>query len=146
MLYCLRYRNLFPWLFVCWCFSLLQYPGWSQMEDGSIRVSEVTEDSLGTYTCVPYNSLGTMGQSPPAPLVLKVKNETCRFYLSCLFLIYLYIISSICIIITWCLALDRTHPNFWWFLEGSTGRRLVESWSSPVRQKETHSPTLHGER
>lgn len=60
------------------------------MEDGSIRVSEVTEDSLGTYTCVPYNSLGTMGQSPPAPLVLKVKNETCRFYLSCLFLIYLY--------------------------------------------------------
>uniref|UniRef100_A0A8C2JF92 Immunoglobulin superfamily, member 9Bb n=1 Tax=Cyprinus carpio TaxID=7962 RepID=A0A8C2JF92_CYPCA len=48
-----------------------KYPGWSQMEDGSIRVSEVTEDSLGTYTCVPYNSLGTMGQSPPAPLVLK---------------------------------------------------------------------------
>ncbi|XP_056587685.1 protein turtle homolog B isoform X2 [Triplophysa dalaica] len=48
-----------------------KYPGWSQMEDGSIRVSEVTEDSLGTYTCVPYNTLGTMGQSPPAPLVLK---------------------------------------------------------------------------
>ncbi|XP_073791477.1 protein turtle homolog B isoform X17 [Danio rerio] len=48
-----------------------KYPGWSQMEDGSIRVSEVTEDSLGTYTCVPYNSLGTMGPSPPAPLVLK---------------------------------------------------------------------------
>ncbi|KAL7853908.1 hypothetical protein AOLI_G00207520 [Acnodon oligacanthus] len=48
-----------------------KYPGWSQMEDGSIRVAEVTEDSLGTYTCVPYNALGTMGQSPPAPLVLK---------------------------------------------------------------------------
>lgn len=42
------------------------------MEDGSIRVAEVTEDSLGTYACVPYNALGTMGQSPPAPLVLKV--------------------------------------------------------------------------
>lgn len=42
------------------------------MEDGSIRVAEVTEDSLGTYTCVPYNALGTMGWSPPAPLVLKV--------------------------------------------------------------------------
>lgn len=42
------------------------------MDDGSIRVAEVTEDSLGTYTCVPYNVLGTMGQSPPAPLVLKV--------------------------------------------------------------------------
>ncbi|KAI5098824.1 protein turtle-like B isoform X2 [Silurus meridionalis] len=48
-----------------------KYPGWSQMPDGSIRVAEVTEDSLGTYTCVPYNALGTMGQSPPATLVLK---------------------------------------------------------------------------
>lgn len=66
-------------------FSLLQYPGWSQMEDGSIRVSEVTEDSLGTYTCVPYNSLGTMGQSPPAPLVLKVKNNGFSFYSSLLY-------------------------------------------------------------
>ncbi|XP_065819137.1 protein turtle homolog B-like isoform X1 [Labrus bergylta] len=48
-----------------------KYPGWSQMEDGSIRVAEVTEDSLGTYTCMPYNALGSMGWSPPAPLVLK---------------------------------------------------------------------------
>ncbi|TRY87691.1 hypothetical protein DNTS_021037 [Danionella cerebrum] len=48
-----------------------KYPGWSQTPDGSIRVAEVTEDSLGTYTCVPYNVLGTMGQSPPATLVLK---------------------------------------------------------------------------
>ncbi|MGH0166753.1 UNVERIFIED_CONTAM: hypothetical protein FKN15_051355 [Acipenser sinensis] len=47
------------------------YRGWSQLEDGTIRVEEVTEDSLGTYTCVPYNTLGTMGQSPPARLVLK---------------------------------------------------------------------------
>lgn len=53
-------------------YFLFQYPGWSQMEDGSIRVAEVTEDSLGTYACVPYNALGTMGPSPPAPLVLKV--------------------------------------------------------------------------
>lgn len=49
-----------------------QYPGWSLMPDGSIRVAEATEDSLGTYTCVPYNALGTMGMSPPATLVLKV--------------------------------------------------------------------------
>ncbi|KAG7224646.1 hypothetical protein INR49_011399, partial [Caranx melampygus] len=48
-----------------------KYPGWSQMEDGSIRVAEVTEDSLGTYTCMPYNALGSMGWSTPAPLVLK---------------------------------------------------------------------------
>ncbi|XP_047247474.1 protein turtle homolog B isoform X1 [Girardinichthys multiradiatus] len=48
-----------------------KYPGWSLMPDGSIRVAEATEDSLGTYTCVPYNALGTMGMSPPATLVLK---------------------------------------------------------------------------
>lgn len=42
------------------------------MEDGAIRIEEATEEALGTYTCVPYNSLGTMGQSPPARLVLKV--------------------------------------------------------------------------
>ncbi|XP_034053753.1 protein turtle homolog B isoform X1 [Gymnodraco acuticeps] len=48
-----------------------KYPGWSLMQDGSIRVAEATEDSLGTYTCVPYNALGTMGMSPPATLVLK---------------------------------------------------------------------------
>lgn len=55
-----------PW------FSLLQYSGWNLLEDGSIRIEEATEDALGTYTCVPYNALGTMGQSPPARLVLKV--------------------------------------------------------------------------
>uniref|UniRef100_A0A4W5K4F7 Immunoglobulin superfamily member 9B n=1 Tax=Hucho hucho TaxID=62062 RepID=A0A4W5K4F7_9TELE len=48
-----------------------KYPGWSQMEDGSIRVAEVTEDSLGTYTCMPYNALGSEGWSAPTPLVLK---------------------------------------------------------------------------
>ncbi|KAJ7996934.1 hypothetical protein DPEC_G00223660 [Dallia pectoralis] len=48
-----------------------KYPGWSQMEDGSIRVAEVTEDSLGTYTCMPYNALGSDGWSDPTPLVLK---------------------------------------------------------------------------
>uniref|UniRef100_A0A8D0H9M4 Protein turtle homolog B n=1 Tax=Sphenodon punctatus TaxID=8508 RepID=A0A8D0H9M4_SPHPU len=48
-----------------------KFSGWNLMEDGSIRIEEVTEDALGTYTCVPYNALGTMGQSPPARLVLK---------------------------------------------------------------------------
>lgn len=51
------------------------------MQDGSIRVAEATEDSLGTYTCVPYNALGTMGMSPPATLVLKVHHCS---YLFCL--------------------------------------------------------------
>nr|XP_034995443.1 protein turtle homolog B isoform X1 [Zootoca vivipara] len=48
-----------------------KFSGWSLMEDGSIRIEEATEEALGTYTCVPYNALGTMGQSPPARLVLK---------------------------------------------------------------------------
>ncbi|XP_064424709.1 protein turtle homolog B [Latimeria chalumnae] len=48
-----------------------KYPSWSQQEDGSIQVEEATEEALGTYTCMPYNALGTMGQSPPARLVLK---------------------------------------------------------------------------
>ncbi|KAM6431741.1 protein turtle homolog B [Liasis olivaceus] len=48
-----------------------KYSGWSLLEDGSIRIEEATEEALGTYTCVPYNALGTMGQSPPARLVLK---------------------------------------------------------------------------
>ncbi|KAB1255062.1 Protein turtle-like protein B [Camelus dromedarius] len=45
--------------------------GWTLLEDGSIRIEEATEEALGTYTCVPYNTLGTMGQSAPARLVLK---------------------------------------------------------------------------
>ncbi|XP_028931247.1 protein turtle homolog B [Ornithorhynchus anatinus] len=48
-----------------------KYLGWTLMEDGSIRIEEATEEALGTYTCVPYNTLGTMGQSAPARLVLK---------------------------------------------------------------------------
>ncbi|XP_043937066.1 protein turtle homolog B [Protopterus annectens] len=50
---------------------LEKYSGWSMLEDGSVRIEEATEEALGTYTCVPYNALGTMGQSPPARLVLK---------------------------------------------------------------------------
>ena len=46
--------------------------GWTLLEDGSIRIEEATEEAIGTYTCVPYNTLGTMGQSSPARLVLKV--------------------------------------------------------------------------
>uniref|UniRef100_A0A4W3HB38 Immunoglobulin superfamily member 9B n=1 Tax=Callorhinchus milii TaxID=7868 RepID=A0A4W3HB38_CALMI len=48
-----------------------KYPGWRLLDDGTIRLEEATEETLGTYTCVPYNALGTMGQSTPAQLVLK---------------------------------------------------------------------------
>lgn len=50
------------------------------MDDGSIRIEEATEEALGTYTCVPYNTLGTMGQSAPARLVLKVRLEDCACF------------------------------------------------------------------
>ncbi|KAG7269797.1 hypothetical protein CRUP_001877, partial [Coryphaenoides rupestris] len=42
-----------------------KFPGWSQTPDGSIRVAEATEDSLGTYTCVPYKRPGDHGHDPP---------------------------------------------------------------------------------
>ncbi|CAJ0927360.1 unnamed protein product, partial [Ranitomeya imitator] len=48
-----------------------KFSGWKLLEDGSIHIEEATEELLGTYTCVPYNALGTMGQSPPARLLLK---------------------------------------------------------------------------
>lgn len=35
-------------------------------------MTEVTEESVGTYSCMPYNILGTTGRSLPAKLVLKV--------------------------------------------------------------------------
>lgn len=54
------------------------------MEDGSIHVAEVTEDSLGTYTCMPYNALGSEGWSDPTPLVLKV----CRLMLTLISVAY----------------------------------------------------------
>lgn len=69
------------------------------MPDGSIRVAEATEDSLGTYTCVPYNALGTMGMSPPATLVLKVNlglssvlslfSNLCTLTCKCLWFVFL---------------------------------------------------------
>ncbi|XP_041947435.1 protein turtle homolog B [Alosa sapidissima] len=48
-----------------------KHPGWTQMADGNILIAEVTEDMLGTYTCTPYNVLGSTGQSRAATLVLK---------------------------------------------------------------------------
>lgn len=114
------------------------------MEDGSIRVAEVTEDSLGTYTCMPYNALGSMGWSTPAPLVLKVhshsKTSLRRMSTSSVFT---FLTQPPLLL---CFPLDRTLPNSQWFLEGSTDRRPGESWSSPVRRRETLFPTSHGER
>ncbi|XP_043532699.1 protein turtle homolog B isoform X2 [Chiloscyllium plagiosum] len=48
-----------------------KFQGWNLLSDGTITLEEATEEALGTYACVPYNTLGTMGQSTPARLVLK---------------------------------------------------------------------------
>uniref|UniRef100_A0A3Q2CVH6 Immunoglobulin superfamily, member 9Bb n=1 Tax=Cyprinodon variegatus TaxID=28743 RepID=A0A3Q2CVH6_CYPVA len=108
----------------------------NQMDDGSIRIAEVTEDSLGTYTCMPYNDLGSMGWSPPAPLVLKVTTFKCPPHPT----------PRLVLTRFGCLTMARTLQNSLWFLEGSTGRRLVGNWSSPVRQRETPFQISHGGR
>lgn len=72
------------------------------MPDGSIRVAEATEDSLGTYTCVPYNALGTMGMSPPATLVLKVHHCSC-LVLSVVQFLHVLAQTEVCMMV-WCLC------------------------------------------
>lgn len=108
------------------------------MEDGSIRIEEATEEALGTYTCVPYNTLGTMGQSAPARLVLKVRPR---------------IAGSLraggcpkCPPSQPCGALSRTPHILRCYRAGSTGRRPAGSYSSPVRPQGTPSLSSSGER
>lgn len=117
---------------------LRQNLGWTLMEDGSIRIEEATEEALGTYTCVPYNTLGTMGQSAPARLVLKVrpgaesgprgsghpKRST-----------------------SWlCYALPRTPRILRCYQAGNIGKRPAGSCSFPALLQGTLSLSSHGER
>ncbi|NXH12717.1 TUTLA protein, partial [Bucco capensis] len=50
---------------------LCQLPGWSMRPDGSIVIATGNDDALGLYTCTPYNSYGTTGQSRPTRVLLK---------------------------------------------------------------------------
>ncbi|NXT76645.1 TUTLA protein, partial [Zapornia atra] len=50
---------------------LSQLPGWSMRPDGSIVVATGNDDALGVYTCTPYNSYGTAGESRPTRVLLK---------------------------------------------------------------------------
>lgn len=51
------------------------------------------------------------------------------------------IVSAKFVSLVWFVAtLNRTLPNSQWFLVGSIGRKLGESWQSPVRQRETPFP------
>ncbi|NXY90584.1 TUTLA protein, partial [Alcedo cyanopectus] len=50
---------------------LSQLPGWSLRWDGSIVITTGNDDALGVYTCTPYNSYGTAGESRPTRVLLK---------------------------------------------------------------------------
>lgn len=41
--------------------------------DGSIVIATGNDDALGVYTCTPYNSYGTAGESQPTRVLLKVR-------------------------------------------------------------------------
>ncbi|KAJ8347106.1 hypothetical protein SKAU_G00285070 [Synaphobranchus kaupii] len=41
------------------------------MANGSLFMATANEDAIGTYTCTPYNSYGTMGPSQPTQVVLQ---------------------------------------------------------------------------
>ncbi|CAI9535188.1 unnamed protein product, partial [Staurois parvus] len=65
-----------PLLFINWTkdglpLELDKFPGWYLEEDGSIVVATGNDDALGTYTCTPYNSYGSMGVSLPTAVILK---------------------------------------------------------------------------
>ncbi|KAI5099498.1 protein turtle-like A, partial [Silurus meridionalis] len=51
--------------------DLNAYPGWILTTDGSIVITTANDDALGVYTCTPYNSYGTMGQSERTSVVLQ---------------------------------------------------------------------------
>jgi len=41
--------------------------------EGSVFITTVNDNAVGMYTCTAYNSYGTMGQSEPTLVVLKVR-------------------------------------------------------------------------
>lgn len=63
-----------------------QYPGWKVNSDGSVFIATANENAVGVYTCTAYNSYGTMGQSEPTRVILKVRGVSsdsllCRLYI-----------------------------------------------------------------
>ncbi|XP_064354846.1 protein turtle homolog A isoform X2 [Dromaius novaehollandiae] len=65
-----------PLLSVSWTrdgrpLELDKFPGWSVRSDGSIIIAMGNDDALGVYTCTPYNSYGTAGESRPTRVLLK---------------------------------------------------------------------------
>ncbi|PKK18408.1 immunoglobulin superfamily, member 9 [Columba livia] len=69
-----------PLLSVSWTrdgrpLELDKLPGWSMTPDGSIVIATGNDDVLGVYTCTPYNSYGTAGESRPTRVLLKVNGS-----------------------------------------------------------------------
>ncbi|XP_069460798.1 protein turtle homolog A isoform X2 [Ambystoma mexicanum] len=65
-----------PLLFVNWTkdgqpLDLRKFPGWYLQHDGSVVIATGNDDALGMYTCTPYNSYGTAGESTPTRVLLK---------------------------------------------------------------------------
>ncbi|XP_060751458.1 protein turtle homolog A [Tachysurus vachellii] len=51
--------------------DLNAYPGWILTSDGSVVITTANDDAVGVYTCTPYNSYGTMGQSEHTTVILQ---------------------------------------------------------------------------
>uniref|UniRef100_A0A3Q4N081 Protein turtle homolog A-like n=1 Tax=Neolamprologus brichardi TaxID=32507 RepID=A0A3Q4N081_NEOBR len=47
------------------------YPGWMVNSEGSVFIATANDNAVGMYTCTPYNSYGSMGQSEPTRVILK---------------------------------------------------------------------------
>uniref|UniRef100_A0A4W5LR74 Immunoglobulin superfamily, member 9a n=1 Tax=Hucho hucho TaxID=62062 RepID=A0A4W5LR74_9TELE len=47
------------------------FPGWTLTSEGSVFMATANDDATGVYTCTPYNSYGTMGQSGPTTVILQ---------------------------------------------------------------------------
>ncbi|KAJ8286530.1 hypothetical protein GJAV_G00040200 [Gymnothorax javanicus] len=65
-----------PLLSVSWTkdgrvLDLDMFPGWMLMANGSLFIATANEDAVGSYTCTPYNSYGTMGPSAATQVVLQ---------------------------------------------------------------------------
>ncbi|XP_063051884.1 uncharacterized protein igsf9b [Engraulis encrasicolus] len=65
-----------PMLYVNWTkdgdtLDLEQFPGWMVNSEGSVFITTANENAVGVYTCTPYNSYGTMGQSEPTKVILQ---------------------------------------------------------------------------
>lgn len=65
-----------PLLRVAWrkdgeALDLSLFPGWTLTPEGSLLMATVNDDVQGVYSCTPYNSYGTMGNSAPITVRLQ---------------------------------------------------------------------------